>query len=127
MDKSDLKQLIHEELKNVLSEVYQDQYKLIGRLITNINSRPQKEILSDIRSIAGVTVVSTRELQSYNDQSFGNFNTVLNLKIDGYPYIRKGGFSRETIDKIADDIKRVPDVISFTFSKEDINPIKKSS
>ena len=126
MNKSDLKQLIQEELKNVLSEEYQDQYKVTGRLITNIKGRPQKEILSDIRAIAGVTVVSTRELQDYNDQSFGQFTTILNIKVDGYPYIKTGGFSRETIVKIADDIRKVPNVITFKYAPEDITPITKS-
>ena len=126
MNKQDLKQLIQEELKNVLSEEYQDQYKVTGRLITNIKGRPQKEILSDIRAIAGVTVVSTRELQDYNDQSFGQFTTILNIKVDGYPYIKTGGFSRETIVKIADDIRKVPNVITFKYAPEDITPITKS-
>ena len=126
MNKQDLKHLIQEELKNVLKEEYQDQYKVEGRLITNIKGRPQKEILSDIRAIAGVTVVSTRELQDYNDQSFGQFTTILNIKIDGYPYIKTGGFSRETIVKIADEIRKVPNVITFKYNPENISPITKS-
>jgi hypothetical protein len=44
MNKQDLKHLIQEELKNVLKEEYQDQYKVGGRLITNIKGRPQKEV-----------------------------------------------------------------------------------
>ena len=126
MNKQDLKHLIQEELKNVLKEEYQDQYKVEGRLITNIKGRPQKEILFDIRAIAGVTVVSTRELQDYNDQSFGQFTTILNIKIDGYPYIKTGGFSRETIVKIADEIRKVPNVITFKYNPENISPITKS-
>lgn len=110
---------------NTLNEEYQDQYKVEGRLVTNIKSRPQNEVLSDIRSIAGVTVVSTKELQDYNDQSFGSFTTILNLKIDGYPYIKSGGFNRETISKIADDIRKVPNVISFKYNPENITPITK--
>jgi hypothetical protein len=70
------------------TEKYQDQYKLKGRLITNIKNRPQKEILSDIRAITGVTVVSTTELEDYSEQNFDHFTTILNLKIDGYPFIR---------------------------------------
>jgi hypothetical protein len=126
MKQSELKHLIQEELKNVLKEEYQDQYKVGGRLITNIKGRPQKEILSDIRAIAGVTVVSTRELQDYNDQSFGQFTTILNIKIDGYPYIKTGGFSRETIVKIADEIRKVPNVITFKYNPENVSPITKS-
>ena len=123
MNKSELKQLIKEELKNILSEEYQDKFKVEGRLITNIKERPQKEILSDIRAIAGVTIVSTTEIQDYSEQSFGQFATILNLKVDGYPYIKTGGFSRETIVKIADDIRKVPNVASFKYNPDNIKPI----
>tara|TARA_R110000772_G_scaffold181047_1_gene292334 strand:+ start:1181 stop:1552 length:372 start_codon:yes stop_codon:yes gene_type:complete len=123
MNKSELKQLIKEELKNILSEEYQDKFKVEGRLVTNIKERPQKEILSDIRAIAGVTIVSTTEIQDYSEQSFGQFATILNLKVDGYPYIKTGGFNRETIVKIADDIRKVPNVASFKYNPENIKPI----
>lgn len=123
MNKSELKQLIKEELKNILSEEYQDKFKIEGRLVTNIKERPQKEILSDIRAIAGVTIVSTTEIQDYSEQSFGQFATILNLKVDGYPYIKTGGFNRETIVKIADDIRKVPNVASFKYNPENIKPI----
>ena len=123
MNKSELKQLIKEELKNILSEEYQDKFKVEGRLVTNIKERPQKEILSDIRAIAGVTIVSTTEIQDYSEQSFGQFATILNLKVDGYPYIKTGGFNRETIIKIADDIRKVPNVTSFKYNPDNIKPI----
>ena len=123
MNKSELKQLIKEELKNILSEEYQDKFKVEGRLVTNIKERPQKEILSDIRAIAGVTIVSTTEIQDYSEQSFGQFVTILNLKVDGYPYIKTGGFNRETIIKIADDIRKVPNVASFKYNPDNIKPI----
>jgi len=123
MNKSELKQLIKEEIKSILSEVYQDKFKIEGRLVTNIKERPQKEILSDIRAIAGVTIVSTTEIQDYSEQSFGQFATILNLKVDGYPYIKTGGFNRETIIKIADDIRKVPNVASFKYNPENIKPI----
>jgi len=123
MNKSELKQLIKEEIKSILSEEYQDKFKIEGRLVTNIKERPQKEILSDIRAIAGVTIVSTTEIQDYSEQSFGQFATILNLKVDGYPYIKTGGFNRETIVKIADDIRKVPNVASFKYNPENIKPI----
>ena len=108
---------------NTLNEEYQDKFKFYGRLVTNINNRPQQEILSDIRAIAGDTIVSTRELKDYGNQSFSNFNTILKLKIDGYPFIKTGGFSRETIDIIVKRIQEVPDVISFKYSPKSIEAI----
>ena len=120
MNSKDLKNLIREELKQALTEKYQDQYKLKGRLITNIKTRPQKEILSDIRALTGITVVSTTEIEDYSEQSFDQFTTILNLKIDGYPFIRSGGFSREKIVDIANTIRKIPDVVSFIYNSEDI-------
>ena len=123
MDHSTLKNIIKEELKQALTEKYQDKFKLKGRLITNIKARPQQEILSDIRAVTGVTVVSTSEITDYSEQSFGNFTTILNLKIDGYPFIKKGGFSRDTIELIAQEIRKVPNVVSFKYNPENIQPM----
>jgi len=123
MNSKDLKNLIREELKQALTEKYQDQYKLKGRLITNIKTRPQKEILSDIRALTGITVVSTTEIEDYSEQNFDQFTTILNLKIDGYPFIRSGGFSREKIIDIANTIRKIPDVVSFIYNPEDITPM----
>ena len=123
MNSKELKNIIREELKQALNEKYQDQYKLKGRLITNIKNRPQKEILSDIRSVIGVTVVSTTELEDYSEQNFDHFTTILNLKIDGYPFIKSGGFSRDKIKDIANMIRKIPDVVSFNYNPEDITPI----
>ena len=60
-----LHSLIKEELVKILNEEYQDKFKMIGTLITNIKQRPQKEIFSDIRSIPGVTVASSKEFQRF--------------------------------------------------------------
>lgn len=123
MNPSTLKNIIREELKTALNEKYQDKYKLKGRLVTNIKARPQQEILSDIRAITGVTVVSTTELEDYSEQNFDNFTTILNLKIDGYPFIKKGGFSRDTIELIAKEIRKIPNVVSFKYNPKNIQPL----
>ena len=120
MNKITLQTLIREQLKKALTEEYQDQYKLSGRLITNIKNRTQNDILSDIRSITGVTVVSTDEIQDYSEQSYENFNTILNLKIDGYPFIKAGGFSKEKIETIIDQIRKIPNVLSFRYNPDNI-------
>tara|TARA_R110000822_G_scaffold45541_4_gene121761 strand:+ start:1391 stop:1762 length:372 start_codon:yes stop_codon:yes gene_type:complete len=120
MNSKDLKNIIREELKQALTEKYQDQYKMKGVLVTNIQTRPQNEILSDIRSITGVTVVSTTEIENYSEQNFNTFTTILNIKIDGYPFIKSGGFSRDKIGDIVKNIQNIPDVVSFKFKPEDI-------
>ncbi len=42
-----LRTLVKEELSKKLNEEYQDKFKMVGMLITNIKKRPQKEIFSD--------------------------------------------------------------------------------
>ena len=79
--------------------------------------------MSDIRALTGITVVSTTEIEDYSEQSFDQFTTILNLKIDGYPFIRSGGFSREKIVDIANTIRKIPDVVSFIYNSEDIAPM----
>jgi hypothetical protein len=50
MKLENLRTLVKEELSKRLNEEYQDKFKMVGMLITNIKKRPQKEIFSDIRS-----------------------------------------------------------------------------
>lgn len=120
MNKAELKTLIKEEIKNLLKEEYQDQYQLSGMLTTDTTQRPQSDILSDIRSLSGVTVVSTEDLDDTPSTQSKRYNTILNLKIDGYPFIKKGGFSKDTIDIIIDSLKKIPNVVTFTYNPEDI-------
>jgi hypothetical protein len=121
--KPDIKQLIREEIKRILSEEYQDKYKMVGRLTTNLESRPQKEILSDIRAITGVTIVSEKELLPYNEQDKRNFKAVLTVKVDGYPFIKSGGFNRDKMEEIAAQIRKVEGVVGFTMNPETIETI----
>lgn len=121
MKKSDLKNIIQEEIKSILSEEYQDKFQFSGKMVTNTKERSQTEILSDIRSLPGVTIVSTEELE--DTTSSDKFVTILNLKLDGYPFIKKGGFSRETIGEIADLIRKVPNVDSFSYNPENIKTL----
>jgi hypothetical protein len=108
-----LKKLIKESVKEILLEDYQDKYKMIGLLITDIENRPQKEIYSDIRSITGVTVISSKEPLKYSEQDTKRFKSILTVKIDGYPFIKAGGFSREKLQEIIQQIIKVEGVVTF--------------
>ena len=121
--KSDIKQLIREEIKRILSEEYQDKYKMVGGLVTNLEARPQKEILSDIRAITGITIVSEKELLPYNEQDKRNFKAVLTVKVDGYPFIKSGGFDRKKMEEIAAQIRKVEGIVGFTMNPETIETI----
>jgi hypothetical protein len=115
-----LKKVIKEEIINILKEEYQDKYKMVGKLITDLGIRPQKEIYSDIRALPGITVISSIEPIPYNEQDTTNFKTVLTVKVDGYPWITKGGFDKDKMQEIASNIRKVPGVKSFVINPEGI-------
>jgi hypothetical protein len=118
-----LRTLVKEELKRSLNEEYQDKFKMVGTLITNIESRPQKEIYSDIRSITGISVISSKEPLEYSEQDTTKFQSILTVKVDGYPFITKGGFSRDKMTEIAAQIRKVPGVIAFNFNPDNISAL----
>lgn len=122
MRKSDIKRIIKEEIIRI-NEEYQDKYKMVGELITNLEVRPQKEILSDIRSITGITVASEREIMPYNEQDKTKFRVILTIKVDGYPFIKSGGFNRNKMEDIARDIIKVDGVITFRMNPETIDTL----
>jgi hypothetical protein len=123
MKLDNLRQLVKEELKRTLNEEYQDKYKMVGMIITNIKKRPQKEIFSDIRSIPGITVASSKEPMAYNEQDTEKFQTILTIKVDGHPWITKGGFSREKMFEIRKEILKVKGVLSFNVNPDNITSI----
>jgi len=115
-----LRHIIREELSKVLTEEYADKFKVTGILITNTTTRPQQEILSDIRSLTGVTIVSTVELDEEYSQNNDNLRVRLNLKIDGYPFMKQGGFSRDNIMDIINDVKKVEGVKTYIVNPKNI-------
>jgi hypothetical protein len=122
MKKDQLRSLIREELKTSLNE-YQDKFKMVGKLVTNIDLRPQKEIYSDIRSITGITVISSKEPLEYSEQDTSRFQSILTVKVDGYPFMARGGFSREKLQEIIKQIIKVEGVLAFNVNPDDISGI----
>jgi hypothetical protein len=116
--KSELIQIIKEELSNILNEE-STQYNVEGLLQTDTTSRPQKDILSDIRSLPGITIVSTKdyELQGPEVLAFNNSNyyTILRIKIDPHPY--PTGFKNEDLQNLFDEIRAIEGVRNFKLSK----------
>ena len=123
MKLDNLRQLVKEELRKTLNEEYQDKYKMVGMLISNIKQRPQKEIFSDIRSIPGVTVASAKEPMEYSEQNTEKFQTVLTIKVDGHPWIAKGGFDKSKMDEIRKEILKVEGVLSFNVNPDNITTL----
>ena len=123
MKLDNLRQLVKEELKRTLNEDYQDKYKMVGMIITNIKKRPQKEIFSDIRSIPGITVASSKEPMEYSEQNTEKFQTILTIKVDGYPWIAKGGFDRSKMEEIRKEILKVKGVLSYNVNPDNITTL----
>ena len=118
-----LRTLVKEELNKKLNEEYQDKFKMVGTLISNIESRPQKEIYSDIRAITGISVLSSKEPLEYSEQNTTKFQSVITVKVDGYPFITKGGFDRSKMSEIAAQIRKVPGVVAFNFNPDNISAL----
>ena len=120
MNLKGLRNIIKEELSKALNEEYVDKFKVKGTLITDTTKRPQQEILSDIRSLTGVTIVSTVDIEDKYSQNNDNLRVTLNLKIDGYPFIKQGGFSRDKIGEIINNIKKIEGVKALLVNPKDI-------
>ncbi len=118
-----LRTLVKEELNKKLNEEYQDKFKMVGTLISNIESRPQKEIYSDIRAITGISVLSSKEPLEYSEQDTTRFQSIVTVKVDGYPFITKGGFDRNKMSEIAAQIRKVPGVVAFNFNPDNISAL----
>ena len=88
-------------------------YKMEGYLTTDTTKKNQAEILSDIRSIEGITIVSSEPVSLSSGHNNTNFESSLVVKIDPHPYIGKGGFGKEQIKTLANEILRVEGVRRF--------------
>ena len=123
MKLDNLRALIKETLNHRLTEEYQDKFKMIGMLITNIDLRPQKEIYSDIRSIPGITVISSKEPLEFSQQDQSRFQALMTVKVDGHPWIAKGGFDRSKMLEIRKEILKVEGVLSFNVNPDNITTL----
>ena len=123
MKLDNLRALVKETLNHRLTEEYQDKFKMIGMLITNIDLRPQKEIYSDIRSIPGVTVISSKEPLEFSQQDQSKFQAIMTVKVDGHPWIAKGGFDRSKMLEIRKEILKVEGVLSFNVNPDNITTL----
>jgi hypothetical protein len=110
---SDLKQLIKEELRLIRENSASKLYKVEGLLVTDTNKKTQSQILSDIRSIPGITTVDAREYTPRLPKKGREYDR-LTVKIDPYPYIKKDGkFDIETINQIIASIGGIKGIVKF--------------
>ena len=109
-----IKQIIKEELTKILFERKSAStvYKFKGLLSVDTNKRNKEEVLSDIRSLTGITIVSTKPAEGENftpdvDES------ILKIKVDPHPFIGKGGFEKSDVNGVIGDIRKIDGVKYF--------------
>jgi hypothetical protein len=114
MLKSTFKNFIKEEIRNILREDYASKlYKLEGLLVTDTNKKTQTQVLSDIRSIPGVTTIDIEEYTP-NISKPGYMYDRATIKVDPYPYIKDGkSFTIENLQNVIDNINSIRGVVKF--------------
>jgi len=115
MTRSEFKNIIKEEIRNVLREDLASKlYKVEGLLVTDNDKKTQSQVLSDIRSITGITTVDAQEYTP-NVPKEGRSYDRLTIKIDPYPYVKGGDtFTIDNIKQIIFDIGKIKGVVKFT-------------
>jgi len=114
MLKSTFKNFIKEEIRNILREDYASKlYKLEGLLVTDTNKKTQTQILSDIRSVPGVTTIDIEEYTPNISKPGYMYDRTI-IKIDPYPYTKNGkSFTIENLQNVIDNINSIRGVIKF--------------
>ena len=101
------------KIKRILSEDSTEKlYKIEGLLVSNNDHLFQKEVLSDIRSITGVTTVDAHEYTPRLPKKNYSYNK-LSVKIDPYPYLKNGKFDIETIKQVIQNINNIKGIVKF--------------
>jgi hypothetical protein len=109
----ELRQLIQEELRIVREGSASKLYKVEGLLVTNTDKKTQSQILSDIRSIPGITTVDAQEYTPRLPKKGYTYDR-LTVKVDPYPYIKKDGkFDIETIKQVIASIGGIKGIVKF--------------
>ena len=110
MLKSELKNIIKEEIRKALREDYASKlYKIEGLLVTDTNKKTQTQAFSDIRSIPGVTTMDAKEYTPRVPKPGYMYDRVT-IKVDPYPYIKSGKpFTIENLHDVINNINNYRD------------------
>ena len=98
-----------------LKEVdYDSIFRVEGYLLTNLANRSQGEILSDIRSLPGITIVGSRDMKNNPSKE----RSIVSLKIDPYPFTTMDDVSAtESVDYVTNEIRKISGVRKFNILK----------
>jgi len=109
----ELRQLIQEELRKVREGSASKLYKVEGYLITDTSKKTQSQILSDIRSVPGITTVDVTEYIPRLPKKGREYDK-LTVKVDPFPYIKGGDqFTVDTINQVIASINSIKGIIKF--------------
>ena len=98
-----------------LSEIdYDSIFRIEAYLLTDLSNRVQGDILSDIRSLPGVTIVGSRETSNNPSKE----RSILSIKIDPYPFTKMDDISAvDSVDYITDEVRKISGVKVFKILK----------
>ena len=99
-----------------LKEVdYDSIFRVEGYLLTNLANRSQGDILSDIRSLPGITIVGSRDMKNNPSKE----RSIVSLKIDPYPFTTMDDVSAvESVDYVTNEIRKISGVRKFNILKK---------
>jgi hypothetical protein len=115
---NEIKHMKKSELKRIITEIINesiDSIKVSG-VIFSTGDRNFQDILSNIRSLPGITTIDNQEMPQSSNSKY--FRSRLNIKIDPYYLNIDDDFERlegeeEIKQYIIDAIKKVDDVVGF--------------
>ena len=94
---------------------YDSIFRTEAYLKTNISQRSQGDILSDIRSLPGVTIVGSKEVPNRPSRE----ESILSIKVDPYPFTKMDDVSApEAVDYISSEIRKINGVERFQILKK---------
>ena len=99
-----------------LKEVdYDSIFRVEGYLLTNLANRSQGDILSDIRSLPGITIVGSRDMKNNPSKE----RSIISLKVDPYPFTTMDDVSAiESVDFVTNEIRKISGVRKFNILKK---------
>jgi len=93
---------------------YDSIFRVEAYLLTDLSNRDQGGILSDIRSLPGVTIVGSRDVSKNPTKE----KSILSVKIDPYPFTKMDDISAvDSVDYITDEVRKIAGVKAFKILK----------
>jgi len=89
---------------------YDSIFRVEAYLLTDLSNRDQGGILSDIRSLPGVTIVGSRDVSKNPTKE----KSILSVKVDPYPFTKMDDVSAvDSVDYITDEVRKIAGVKAF--------------